>query len=297
MMRGDLLAECHSLPRKERELLLAHALSTDRVSILAHPEYTVPLGAVRRYRAFIRRRAAHEPIAYITGEKEFFGRSFLVNRHTLIPRPETELLVERALAIQKAWSRTKHRIAVIDIGTGSGCIIVSLAALSASAPGKRRSPIRSIAIDRSARALSIARENARRHGVARIIRFHKGDLLGKTEAFLDRCDAVLIVANLPYLSEKLYRAASEGVRRYEPQMALVSGPDGLLHYRRLLRSLSRLSNGRTVNFLLEISPEQAESISRLIRRELPACHFSIQSDLAGKKRLVIGSLEATKNPA
>ena len=192
-------------PRLSAELLLRHVLGISRVELATRPESAVPAAALTRLEGLLRRRVQGEPVAYLIGQREFFGRDFIVTPATLIPRPETEILVETALEALPAAG-----VAFADLGTGSGCIAVTLCA---ERPGWR-----GIALDRSGRALSVAGRNARRHDTAGRLAFVRGDFLAPCLApeSLD-----LVVSNPPYVSLTEYAALSPEVRDFEPVTALV----------------------------------------------------------------------------
>lgn len=280
-----------SIDPLDRELLLAWALKRDRIFVLAHPEHQISERQLQRFRKIIARREQGEPLAYILGEKEFFDLLFHVNRSTLIPRPETELLVESALNhIKNKISKVKNeRIVVIDVGTGSGCIIISLVKSLQVPYSILHTPYSFLAADISKRALSMAEKNAKRHGVKEEIAFIQSDLLKNIELQLKPFDELLVLANLPYLSEQLYKNTDSTVHNFEPKTALVSGQDGLDHYRRLLVQLSTLAKTKKVTFWLEISPEQAAHIPALLS-EQGVTHFQALPDLTGRARLVTGSM-------
>jgi len=204
--------------RRDAETLLMHMLHCDRAFLIAHPlERLTAEGAVRYY-ALVDRRLVGEPIQYITGEAEFYGLPFHVTRDVLIPRPETEHLVEKALALAANFARPH----VVDVGTGSGAIAVALA---------HKLPAAQItAIDLSAPALSVARENAGQNNVASRIRFLEGDLLRPVAE--DRFE--IVVSNPPYVPEGDRPALAVEVREHEPAMALFAGSEGLDVYRRLI---------------------------------------------------------------
>lgn len=284
----------------DQELLLAWTLQKDRSWVLAHPEYGLTPEEASRFEAAVRRRESHEPLAYIVGEKEFFGLTFSVDRSTLIPRPETELLVEQAIqSIQYRVSSIeyqKNRIAVVDVGTGSGNIIISIAKhlqdskfkIQNSSYQPQASSYTLFGIDISKEALAIAKKNAAHHQVEDKIAFLQSDLLEDIGKNLEPFDELFVLANLPYLSENLYENTDQDVRAFEPMTALVSGPDGLDHYRRLLAQLRGFSPGRNILFWLEISPEQAPLIPVLFS-EHNLASFQILPDLSGRSRVVAGS--------
>ncbi|MGB3073535.1 MAG: peptide chain release factor N(5)-glutamine methyltransferase [Candidatus Moraniibacteriota bacterium] len=280
------------LPRLDREVLLSHTLGQDRVFLMAHGETKLTPNQLKRYRDFLARATKHEPIAYIVGEREFYGRDFSVGPGVLIPRPETELLVEQVLnriLNQELRIKNKNRsVAIVDVGTGSGCIIISL---SLSLKQSRLKNISFFAVDNESAALHYARKNARHHHVDADIRFVKSDLLTRVKNQLSRYDEISVLANLPYLSTALYRTTAPNVRQYEPASALVSGPDGLAHYRRLLKALQALAaTGTKVHFFLEISPEQVPLLPALFADTECLSPYSIHPDLAGSARVVSGTI-------
>ena len=257
-------------PRLDAELLLAHALGRDRAYLLAHPEQPLSPKQSTRFDALVARRAAREPLAYITGRRWFFGLEFEVTRDALIPRPETETLVEMALDwLARRDDREQPRVA--DVGTGSGAIAVSLAMHAA---------VEIVALDASFAALRLARANARRHRVAARIHFVQGDLLAPLAATFD-----LIVANLPYIPTADLAHLMPEVRDYEPRSALDGGPDGLRVIERLLaQAPARLKKGGAL--LLEIGHGQGENASALARRYFPRARVEVHRDLAGRERVL-----------
>ncbi len=272
-------------------LLVAYATGKEKVFLLAHPEYVLSDDELEKAIVSLTRRLKHEPVAYIVGHKEFYGRDFLVTKETLVPRPETELLVERILTQVSTGNErltqdsTPAKIDIIDIGTGSGNIIITLAKeIEKIHP---LSDTRCYAVDMSHGALAVAKKNAAHHHVAKKILFFESDLLQKISHVLKKDHHLIIAANLPYLSEAIYKESAHDVQSYEPQSALVSGYDGLDHYRRLLIELTFLKRkDRTTALFLEISPEQTPEISALIRNTFPQATLLIQQDLSGKDRLV-----------
>ena len=203
--------------RRDAEVLLLHLIHRDRAFLIAHPLDTLTAEGAVRYYALIERRLAGEPIQYLIGETEFYGLPFHVDRNVLIPRPETEHLVEQALRLAANFERPR----IVDVGTGSGAIAVALACKLPAA--------RITAIDVSAQALAIARGNAELNGVAERIRFLGGDLLAPVagEQF------EMVVSNPPYVAESDRASLAVEVRNYEPALALFAGA-GLDIYRRLI---------------------------------------------------------------
>lgn len=271
-------------------VLLAHATHKEKVFLLAHPEYTLSATATAVAVGYLARRQKHEPVAYITGEKEFYGLSFKVTRDTLIPRPETELLVERAIdrvRNQESGIKNQGKAILVDVGTGSGNIIISIA----TELMKFNSQFSLHATDISSEALTIARINAKHHRVTDIISFHEGTLLEPLVSEQSTANQIIIVANLPYLSTKIYRESIPDVQYFEPRNALESGIDGLDHYRQLLQTLPLYSKSFLSSTLLfEISPEQSAVLTALIRQHLPLATISLSQDLSGKNRLIQATL-------
>lgn len=212
-------------PRREAEAILGCVLGTDRGGVVASRPDPLDPQAAARFQALLARRARREPFQYLTGEQEFRGLLFRVDRRVLVPRPETEDLVG---AVLRALPPRAARIA--DLGTGSGCIVVSLC--------HARPDVAAFALERSADALEVARENALRHGVEGRIEFRHGDLAEPPREWLGTMDVV--VSNPPYVGEAEWAALAPEVRVHEPKDALVPGPTGLEAYRSLAPAAWRL---------------------------------------------------------
>ena len=268
--------------RLDAELLVAHAVGTDRTGVLAHPEVGLPPHAAALLEEYVGRRERGEPVAYIRGIKEFHGLAFTVDARALIPRPDTELLVDigvsRVVAALTAAPRGpgSDRLRVVDVGTGSGTVAVALAA----ALRRRRilDEIDLLATDVSADALELAVENATAHGLADAIRFARADLLPTGEPPFD-----LVLANLPYVPSadlpRLPVAAS-----FEPSLALDGGADGLAAVRRLLGLLpAALRFSGTA--LLEIGAGEDDGLRAAVDRVLPGWELTFHPDLAGIPRV------------
>lgn len=238
-----------------------------------------------------------EPLAYILGSKEFFGLPFLVSPATLIPRPETELMVEEAL--EEVKSHRSSIIRIIDVGTGSGNIIISIAKKihhTWTPDVHKGHRVSFCAIDISKAALTVARRNAKKNNVTEKIKFLHGNLL---EPILKRqkfeiCNLkFVILANLPYLSEKIYTATLPTVKKFEPKSALYSPKKGLGHYEKLFRQINLLKKDYPSSRLIcyaEISPEQKTPMQSLVRNFFPLAGVNFKKDLAGKWRLAIITL-------
>ncbi len=270
---GDFLG-LSGIDRLDREVLLAFVTHTSRTFILAHPETKLLRRDITRLQKLFERRKNHEPTSYLTGTKEFFGNTFFVSRSTLIPRPETELLVERTVEKIKKLHNQK-KIAVIDVGTGSGAIIVSLALEL-----KKYSSLDYFATDKSKRALHIAQKNAFFHQVS--VNFRDGDLLKPFLNNLQSYETIIIAANLPYLSQKIYKETPPDVQFFEPRQALMSRSAGLAHYEKLTRQITQYLPSVNIYFFFEISPEQ-DALLTFIPWE-----YDVFPDYTGRSRLVIG---------
>ncbi len=269
-------------PELSARLLIGRALGLDQVALLLRREQTLSGEQLATVEALIARREGGEPAAYVLGEKEFYGRDFIVNQAVLIPRPETEHLVEALLA----RFAPDERLRFADCGTGSGILAVTLAAHFPSSRG--------LALDRSAAALEVARANARRHGTAAQLLFLRADF-----GFLPCPDASLdvIVANPPYVAQAAYATLSHEIRLFEPQQALVpDSPDGnpatgLEAYRALVPQAARALRPRGL-LLAEIGFDQADDVRGLIiPTSAHACgpwdSVEILPDLAGHDRVAV----------
>ncbi len=270
-------------PRLDAELLLAHVLGTDRSGIRAHAEALVGDGPREAIEALLARRERGEPVAYIRGFREFHGLVIATDERALIPRPETELLVDTALGVIGARLTTAPRpegtppLRVADVGTGSGAIAVAL--LVALRRRKMADQVLVDASDLSADALQLARENAVSHGVADRMTFSVADLLpARVEP-----PYTVICANLPYVATGDLAGLARDLA-FEPQPALDGGPDGLGVVRRLLDLLpgTLAADGAA---LLEIGADQGEAIAREVVTRLPGWRCVVTADLAGLPRL------------
>lgn len=265
------------IDRLDLDLIVAHILRKTREFILTHPEYKIHKLQIANCKLQISRRMRNEPLAYILGHKEFYGLDFRVLPATLIPRPETELLVEAVM--EELEVKSQKSKAIIDIGTGSGNIIISLAKdLQSNAIDGHLPSF--CGIDISNDALKVAKQNAKQNLVSEKIKFIHGNLLDK----IKNIDDAIIIANLPYLSKKIYNATSSNVKKFEPKSALYSPKDGLGHYEKLLKQIAKFNPTNCIVFL-EISPEQKISLSALIKKYLPRARINFQKDLAGKWRM------------
>lgn len=263
----EQLQDVADRPHLEAERLLAMVLAVERIALLAHPEWKLTQPQIQRFRRIVARRASGEPLPYILGYAEFFGLRFVVTPDVLIPRPETELLVERALE----WLQHHPDATVVDVGTGSGCIAIALAVACPD--------LRIYATDLSAAALAIARTNARRHDVSARVTWLQSDLMVPLQGPLD-----LILSNPPYVTEREWHDLAVSVR-HEPRLALVSGPQGLDAVGRLL-DLARTRLASSGALLVEIGETQEEAVRALARTAFPNARLSVLPDLAGRPRLL-----------
>lgn len=257
--------------RRETSSLLAFLLARERAFLLTHPEQLLTPSEVSRFCSIVERRAAGEPLQYITGRQEFFGLEFEVTPDVLIPRPETELLVEAALEL---LDERDEPPLVCDVGTGSGCICVTIL--------HERERARAVGLDISTRALKVAARNAARHGVSERLRLIASDCFAALDPAQPRFR--MIVSNPPYVAEDALAGLQREVRDHEPRVALTPGGDGLRVIRRLLKDAPQhlLPGG---HLLLEIGFDQHAAINELIDRRVWTL-LDIHRDLQGIPRTV-----------
>jgi len=236
-----------SEPRLNAELLLADLLCTDRGGLLVRRLEPLERSAAERFEQWLRRREAREPLQHITGTQEFRGLPFRVDRRVLVPRPETEGLVDAALELD-----LPRRSRVADLGTGSGCLAVTLAV--------ERRDFYLYALDRSPSALDVARCNAQRHGVEERIEFRQGDLASPPEAWRGQMD--LVLSNPPYVAQSEWQSLEPEVRDHDPREALVAGPSGLEVHQALVLAAFALLRPEGV-LVSEIGYGQADAVGEL----------------------------------
>lgn len=257
----------------EGEILLRQALGIDRVRLYANLNSELSAEQENDFWHLVQRRLSGEPAAYIAGHREFYGFDFFVDRRVLIPRPETELLVEKAIRLAQT-----HAIATVaDIGTGCGAIAISLAL--------NLPRIKIYASDVATDALEVARINCEKHGVAGRIQLLPGDMLAPLPEPVD-----LILANLPYVTEQ--ETSQAGLADFEPLIALNGGSDGLDGIRRLGEQATDKLNPQG-GMLLEIGWGQGQAVTNLLRRNFPSASLEIIPDLQGIERVI--SLRLTPN--
>jgi release factor glutamine methyltransferase len=278
----------------EAEILMAHTLKKDRAWVVTHGTDELVPSLEKRFRALVERRLASEPIAYITGVKDFYGRPFAVNRTVLIPRPETELMID---ALKERYQKN-DTFTIWDTGTGSGAIAITVALEFPRAFV--------IASDICKRALKTATKNAIIHGVTKRVTFIHGDLLSPDikqiiEKGADRGargakkslyplpsphSPLIVLANLPYLPESDRTELAKDVTAFEPAKALYAGEDGLDVIRKLFTQISDELNVNPKLILAEFDPPQAKTIQKLAKEIFPLAKISIRKDLAGRERML-----------
>jgi release factor glutamine methyltransferase len=265
----------------EAELLLGHILGISKTQLYIEPERSLTSVETEHLRRLVRRRLDHEPAAYILGHCEFYGIDFYIDCHTFIPRPETELLVEKAVELAQCISHQGKRITIADVGTGCGAIAISLALALPQA--------KIYATDISASALQVAEMNCRRHAVSSQVELWQGNLLEPLSQPVD-----MIVANLPYIKSCEFRDLSPEVRNFEPTTALAGGEDGLGKIQQILEQMpGKLNYGGC--FLLEIGQGQGRMVTSLINSYFPQASMELISDLGGIERVVKVGLQVRKS--
>ena len=261
--------------RLDAQVLLSHILRVERSFLYAYPEHVLTPEQEQHYQTLIERRSRGEPIAYLTGHKEFYGLDFLIDKRVLIPRPETELLVEAALnACRKMFDAGRTPI-VADIGTGSGAIPVTLAVLEPRLPYLYASDISTDAID-------VAHLNCLRHHVEDRVRLLHVDLLAPLPEPVD-----ILTANLPYVGTDELDELPLDVRAYEPHLALFSGPLGLDLMLRFFQEVKRSQKLKErAMLLLEIGYRQREALTSMLQKIWPHASLTFTKDFAGWNRVL-----------
>ncbi|MCS6848079.1 MAG: peptide chain release factor N(5)-glutamine methyltransferase [Anaerolineae bacterium] len=277
-------------PATTARLLLAHVLDRPKEWLIAHGDVKLDATAQQRFRSLLQRVIAHEPLAYVLGHREFYGLDLIVDRRVLIPRPETEMLVELALnelrieneELRKSagpdFSILNSQFSILDVGTGSGAIPIAIAT---HAPD-----VRILATDISTDALAVARLNAERHGVADRITLLQADLLDGIVAL-----PPIITANLPYVTREEIEGLPPEIQAHEPRIALDGGEDGLALVRRLLEQIAARAETHDHASLLraaflEIGASQGPAALAAAQAILPHAHAEIKKDLAGLDRVL-----------
>jgi len=280
----------NKFPLFEREILLSKIIKKTREFIITHNEYNLSTRELKQYTKLAKKRIKGWPLSYLTGEKEFYGLNFIVDKNVLIPRPETELIVEETIKLLNK----KNNYLIIDIGTGSGCIIITIAKQILNLKIKN---FNLIGIDISNKSINIAKQNAKLNKVDKYIRFIKGDLLKplinkikinnnlaknfyKTKPY----NEIIIIANLPYLTPK--QVDNSPTIKFEPRRALIGGQDGLKFYKKLFNQIKSI-NFKDIKLLLEIDPEKYFILKDIIYKNFPGSKTKLIKDLRKFKRLTV----------
>ena len=297
----DLQKKHPALTSFDLDLLLTAAIKKPKEFLYSHPEYRLSPWQRLRLKYFLFLQKKGYSVAAIAKHKEFYGLpagqaglDFFVNRHVLIPRPETELMVEEAareitnvkLQMSNQIQNPNAKLILIDVGTGSGCVPISIFKTLQPTPTPPKRGITLFATDISRSALRVAKKNAKNHRVN--IKFLRGNLLQpilKKYSLLPTPYSLIITANLPYLTEQQFQ--SEPSIQREPKIALVAEKNGLALYEELFKQIPLLPTPHSLLLLLEIDPSQTEKISKLIKQYFPSANLAIKKDLAGRDRLVI----------
>lgn len=260
----------------EAELLMRKLLQMDRTTFYLSLNKSFPKHKINTWQTWVQRRQAQEPIQYIVQEQEFYGRTFLVNPSVLIPRPETEILVEKVLEeTDRLWPN--QRLHIVDLGTGSGAISISLA--------MERPKWKVTAIDYSEKALEVAFQNAQYHHVSDRIRMVLGDFLMPLIEANEMID--VIVANPPYISISELEQLEAQVRDFEPKLALNGGEDGLQAYRHIVSQLKEIQLPKKYLLAFEIGATQAQDVETLLQSFDDSLQISVYPDLANRDRVII----------
>ncbi|OGC24378.1 protein-(glutamine-N5) methyltransferase, release factor-specific [candidate division WOR-1 bacterium RIFOXYB2_FULL_42_35] len=258
-------------PHLEAEILLAHSLGLKRIELYTQHERALSKEELANFKLLIKRRSLHEPIAYITGYQPFMVLDIIVDQNVLIPRPETEQMVEIVIELV---TRNPQLVTIADIGTGSGCIAVTLA--------KYLPQVKVIAIDSAPQAIAVAQKNADKHQVSNRCQFIIGNLL---EPLTEKID--LIISNPPYIPTAIIETLETNVKDFEPRQALDGERDGLDYIRRLIKESPQhlKENGQLI---LEFGIDQAEEIKRLAQQSFR--EIKIIRDASGKARFLLAQL-------
>lgn len=263
-------------PALDAELLLSYVIKQPKEFLYSHPEYQLSKKQISNFQFLISRRSRGEPTAYLTSQKEFYGLNFYVNKNVLIPRPDTEILIEE---FTRLFPNHDSKIKIADIGTGSGCIAVTLAKIYPQA--------KIYASDISQKTLIVAEKNAKLHQVTKQVTFKLGNLLKP----LQKIDLDVIVANLPYghLAWKNNTSVESRGLAFEPAKALFTTESGLKLYRQLLKQLA-IRRHQPPLILLEFDPRQTIIFKKIIKTILPQYKIKIIKDLASQNRLIVLNL-------
>lgn len=262
-------------PNLDVDILICYVLKKDKTWLYSNFNYELSKNEEKAIDGYINKRAKHIPIAYILGFKEFYKLKFFVSKDTLIPRSETEMIVDEVIDRLNPETTTT----IIDIGSGSGAIIISLAY-------NIKSPkVKFMSTDISAKALAMALKNAKLHKVNSKIKFKKGNLLEPITKKLPKSEELIITANLPYLTPEQLKEISI---KYEPKVALVAGSDGLKYYKIFFKQAKELQNKYSkITIIIEFDHSQTKKLEELISSNLPSAKTTTKKDLCGLDRIMI----------
>jgi len=266
-------------PRLSAELLLSHVLGLKRIELYTQYSKVVPQEQLTQLRGLVKRAGEHEPVAYLVGRTEFYSIEFEVTPDCLIPRPETELLVQRSIELLR--KRTGPQ-SVCDLCTGCGIIAVAIA--------KNVPDVNVMATDISEPALAVAARNVEKHKLGERVELRHGDLFEPLVPQLDVFD--LIVCNPPYVSAAEYEALDRNVKEYEPRIALYAGPDGLDLYRRIVEKVDQFLNPDGI-LLLEIGYQEGSAVQELLEQTKAFAQIRIDKDLENRDRIAMANRAST----
>lgn len=264
----------------DAEVLMCHVLKIDKNKLFQNLDKNITASQLKAFHVLLRRRKMQEPIAYIVNHKEFFGLDFYIDKRVLVPRPETETLVEETLKLLPKYFQLKKpeeiyrlRINIVDVGTGSGCIAVTLA--------KILPQTKIFATDISKNALQIAKINIKKHGLSNQIKLLYGNLLHPLKNKVD-----VIIANLPYLTLGQLQATEVEIKKYEPKIALLAGSTEVKLYDKLLKMAPKYLRKKNWLIVLEIDPVFKSKILGCIKKYFPGSKTIVKKDLAGLDRII-----------
>ena len=261
-------------PRLHAELLLSHILGLKRIELYTHHDQQVSKPELDKLHALVKRAGLNEPIAYLVGKTEFYSIEIEVSQDCLIPRPETELLVQRAIEFLRMRDGTQS---VCDLCTGSGCIAVAIA--------KNFPQANIIATDISDQALSIANRNVEKYKLSDRVKLLSGDLFDPVIPQLDTGKFDVVISNPPYVSQPEYEKLEKNVKEYEPQIALLAGEDGLDIYKRIIEKIDMFLKPQAA-LMLEIGYAQGPAVRELLENMQCFSKITIEKDLQDNDRIV-----------
>lgn len=262
-------------PRLSAELLLCHILKLERIQLYTFYDRIVGSEQLAELRAMVKRAAEHEPIAYLVGRCDFYSLPLKITPDCLIPRPETERLIERAIDFLRGRTGSQY---VLDLCTGSGCIVAAIA--------KNVENLRVVATDISDKALAVAAENIKRHKLEGKVKLLGGDLFDPIITGLDKTQFDLIVCNPPYVSDLEYEKLEPNVKKYEPKLALYAGADGLDIYKRILEKVDDFLEPDGA-LMMEIGYAQGPAIQQMLEQTGIFKEIKIEKDFADNDRIAV----------